>query len=668
MIWLAPAFLIAGGAIALPVLLHLLRRRPIEVRPFPSLRFLGPAAARETRRHRVRRWIVLALRCLLLLLLAAGFARPFWGRLAPAAGAAMVVVLDSSMSAQARGRPEALRDFALRQLSLLKDGRGDQAGLLVMDSGPRWVVPMTAQIDEVRAAVAAWNPGYGGTDYRLPFRIAGETLRGALAKDRILVWAADNQRAGWAGFDFKVPAPAGVQVRMEAPFPAPPRQAAIVRSQMVRSAEGWEVRAEILGFSPSLQRRTVTLEGEGGRVLATRILELQAGQAAVVTMAVPVGSGSGASAPDRLRVQLDPDDLAADDSSYVVLPAAEGPLAVLDEAAPEVAMAGVLPGADYLRTALEAAGNSDLAPIRLERWPRDGTAFPAGAVVIARHPDSFAGARGEALSQWRRQGGAVWVLVNGAASQIGWLRGHGIRATPSADIEKLRLRDWNLEHPLLAPYQGEDALLLLRPEFRRGWKLEGEALLPLARWGDRALAVGIDEGATGPLLVTGFDATRASGNWPLLAASFVPFAHQAVLELARRGSHQVEDLRVGRPVALPGSAAGTWEHLEGPGSPRSVPARGAVLAEVPGVYRFSEAAGPPVIFAINPPAEESDLAPWPRPEDLARLESKEPAPVPAFAALVPPDDDGNANLWWFLLALAGILLATEVMLANRTSL
>nr|MDQ3623566.1 BatA domain-containing protein [Verrucomicrobiota bacterium] len=78
MTFLLPAFLGAAALASVPVILHFLRRKPQQLIPFPTLRFLGATAIRETQRHRIRRWITLALRCLVIALLAAAFARPFF--------------------------------------------------------------------------------------------------------------------------------------------------------------------------------------------------------------------------------------------------------------------------------------------------------------------------------------------------------------------------------------------------------------------------------------------------------------------------------------------------------------------------------------------------------------------------------------------------------------
>jgi len=76
--FLTPAFLIGIGALAIPVLVHLIQRERKKVVPFPSLMFLRRIPYQSVRRRSIRHWLLLSLRALALLLLVAAFARPFF--------------------------------------------------------------------------------------------------------------------------------------------------------------------------------------------------------------------------------------------------------------------------------------------------------------------------------------------------------------------------------------------------------------------------------------------------------------------------------------------------------------------------------------------------------------------------------------------------------------
>src|SRR5438477_604902 len=103
MSFLAPLFLLGALAVALPVLFHLIRRTSRERTLFSSLMFLMPTPPRVTRRSRLENIFLLLLLCLVLCLLALGFARPFIQRPVagnPKSGLAkrILILLDTSAS------------------------------------------------------------------------------------------------------------------------------------------------------------------------------------------------------------------------------------------------------------------------------------------------------------------------------------------------------------------------------------------------------------------------------------------------------------------------------------------------------------------------------------------------------------------------------------------
>ena len=101
--FLFPAFLLGGLAIAIPIVLHLLRRDVAPEVPFTAVRLLRKSPVERSRRRRLRDLLLLAARVVALLLLAAAFAFALSG---PAAFA---------QTAQT-GQPEVKRigDFVVR--------------------------------------------------------------------------------------------------------------------------------------------------------------------------------------------------------------------------------------------------------------------------------------------------------------------------------------------------------------------------------------------------------------------------------------------------------------------------------------------------------------------------------------------------------------------------
>src|SRR4029453_2455947 len=98
MSFLYPAFLLGALAVAVPVVLHFLRRDVAPDVPFSAVRLLPRSPIARSRRRRLRDLLLLAARVAALLLLAAAFARPYIAGAAATPGRIRIVAVDRSFS------------------------------------------------------------------------------------------------------------------------------------------------------------------------------------------------------------------------------------------------------------------------------------------------------------------------------------------------------------------------------------------------------------------------------------------------------------------------------------------------------------------------------------------------------------------------------------------
>ncbi|MDE3128448.1 MAG: BatA domain-containing protein, partial [Gemmatimonadota bacterium] len=108
MSFLSPWLLALGAAAAVPLLLHLLRRRIGTRVEFPAARYLARAEREHSRTLRLRNLVLMVARVAAVLLVALAAARPAARWLGRGHGpTALAVVLDNSMSTTAveQGRP-----------------------------------------------------------------------------------------------------------------------------------------------------------------------------------------------------------------------------------------------------------------------------------------------------------------------------------------------------------------------------------------------------------------------------------------------------------------------------------------------------------------------------------------------------------------------------------
>src|SRR5262245_41621380 len=164
MSFLYPAFLIGAIAIALPIVLHLLRRDEAPEVPFTAVRLLRRSPVERAKKRRLRDAILLAARILALLLLAAAFARPYVQGAAPARVRAVAIDRSYSMSDAARFQ----RAVELARAAIDEAAVGERVALVAFDDRAEVVAQPAGGVggaSEARAALTEIAPGSGATRY-----------------------------------------------------------------------------------------------------------------------------------------------------------------------------------------------------------------------------------------------------------------------------------------------------------------------------------------------------------------------------------------------------------------------------------------------------------------------------------------------------------------------
>src|SRR6266850_7131811 len=162
MSFLAPWFLVLGGAALVPILIHLLRRKIGVQVEFPAARYLARAEREHSRTLRMRNLLLMLLRIVAVLLLAAAAARPT----ARSAGAghaptALAVVIDNSMSTSVveGGVPLLERFKSMAKDAVNRASAEDRLWLVSADAALRGGTPSTIreEIDRIRPFAGAGN-------------------------------------------------------------------------------------------------------------------------------------------------------------------------------------------------------------------------------------------------------------------------------------------------------------------------------------------------------------------------------------------------------------------------------------------------------------------------------------------------------------------------------
>jgi hypothetical protein len=306
--FLAPIWLALAAAVAVPLFLHLMRRRIDIRREFPAARYLLRAEKENVRRLKLRNLLLMLLRTLTLLFLALAAARPIGALLGSGhVPTAMAVVIDNTMSSGAivDGTPVLARLKAAARTLVEGSGSNDQAWLVTADGsvtgGARGVV--LEAIDRVEAL------GGRGDLAAAITHAAGLALAADLSEATVVV-LTDGQSSQWAG-DLSL---GSIRVVAYAPAGATPYNRAVTMAEP-RPAR-WSPKGTVMVSASGADSVTyrVTLDG---RTAARGLLR---GSDEQVVRLEPSERGWVAGAVD-----IAPDELRGDDERHFAVWVGDAP-------------------------------------------------------------------------------------------------------------------------------------------------------------------------------------------------------------------------------------------------------------------------------------------------------------------------------------------------------
>lgn len=419
--FLSPLLLSFLAVLAVPLWLHLRRKRRQTPFEFPSLRYLKMAAARMKRQARVEDLGLLLLRLLLVALLAMAFARPVvrsgGGWLGAGRSVESVVVIDATASMGWKGESGTRIEVAKRL------AREWIAGLDASDSVALWVLtdslekPVPVPVAD-RAFLFQQLDAIGASDGScglVPvFHAAHEWAETGGATRKELVVITDNQKAAWdwsaEGFFRHSWDGAGVNLAVLATDSIRASNLAVVSVEWDAKAarEGGLLTgvAKISNFSDAPASDLLECR-IGGQVLLRQPVEIPTGGTVDVPLSLPVPAVDGPVLPGE--VALAGDALACDDRWYFALPLRHSLRSLVVERGSGI-RGGMRPSF-YLTRALAAGGAGKAEAIEAGAWENQATDgidsiwFTGSAV---ENPSAWAKARAFA------QGGGTVVVTGGS--------------------------------------------------------------------------------------------------------------------------------------------------------------------------------------------------------------------------------------------------------------
>jgi hypothetical protein len=543
MSFLYPAFLLGGLAIAVPIVLHLLRRDVAPEVPFTAVRLLHKSPVERAHRRRLRELILLAARIAALLLLATAFARPFVAGATPPP--VLVVAVDRSYSMGGSGTFERARDLARQAIETARGG--ERIAVIAFDDRAEVVAPLGSAAD-ARASVDRLQPGYGATRYPAVFQQAVDLAAGAEGR---LVLVTDLQRAGWDG-DAAVPSNWTLEIRDVREGGRGMQNLAVTSA----TVDGDQVLASIENDGSSPQRGRVRALVNGKESGAAEYT-VAAGSTSEVAIPVrPPGSGTLSVVVD------DPEGLPADNARFVALGSAGAGSVLIVTTSDGSVSGGAKPAAFYVSRAAGTVSASGVTVVPASSLtsmsPQDLGSFRAVALLSTRGLERTAR---EQLMAFVKSGGGLLMTASPdlelpvIAEMTGWQP----PLVAKQQAGPLTLAATDLRHPVFQPF-GALSVNLGQARFERAWRVAEEGWSVLARFSNGTPALLERTVERGRVVLFASDVDRRWNDFPVHPA-FVPF----VLETLRYvgGNRSVHDYVVAQAPAEARRTPGVYQDADG---------------------------------------------------------------------------------------------------------
>lgn len=484
--FLNPGLLFGAAAAALPVILHFLSRRRARREAFSDLRFLELAQSRQSRSLGVRRWLLLLLRVLALLLVVAGAAGPRWGGLGAGAGASSYLfVIDTSASAGARRGAGTVLDAAVADAAAMIRQLPAGATVQVLVAGSRTEALFGDWLPAGEAAAAALSGlavTDGGFDFEAVLRESARAAARAPGSPVDLVLLGDLQsvpaNGAWAGAAGDLARARAVRVLLREVAPDRGASGGVVEVRVPgRALRPGETAGVVATVVPAREGQVFTLE-IGGRAVAEAVAVGPAGRPANLEFAITV-PGPGLHTG---LVRTESDALAADDRRPFVL-AVPARLEVLVVHGPDRAGDGAAGrgGWRYLAEALAPGGAPGAFGVAASATDALTTGALAGAGVVALVDPEPLGREALAALTARLQSGGGVLLAVGDPLVSSHLAGvllpalglPGVAAPATAPGDGVHARVVDTSHPLLAGFDDSARRTVEDIRWRRWLALDG---------------------------------------------------------------------------------------------------------------------------------------------------------------------------------------------------
>lgn len=472
MSFIAPLFLLGAGLLAVPWIIHQIRRPEREVVKFSSLMFVPNVPKEVIERRRIQHILLMLARMALLLLLAFAFARPFWSVLAVERSAEgpgrHLILLDTSYSMGTAGWfDEAKR----RAKNIVRQLPGtDDVAVAAFAERPTVLAPFSSDSDpragtasRAIEAIDAARLSQSATAYLPALLLAQDILLPEPEEEpsarAILHVVSDFQKGGMpeqsGGWKLsKLIEFRPVLIGEE----TPPNYAILDLGMRQTQSNELRIQAKVKNWTDDTSRPVRVQLNVEGEVVGAKTIDVKKGNATAATFQIPLPARRSVEG----WVELASDALAAENRRYFVWnpPRRMTALVVADEQDDED-----WPSAWFVEHAFSETVESpwELEPLAQNELPGRLQEPNRPEVVLLADLRGLRADTASAVTSYVEEGGSVLLMLNQTINadvlsdtllQPFQLRSLGLRYTRTRPEQYSQLAWVDFDHPTFELFQG----------------------------------------------------------------------------------------------------------------------------------------------------------------------------------------------------------------------
>ncbi|MDP4115240.1 MAG: BatA and WFA domain-containing protein [Bacteroidota bacterium] len=549
MLFLNPSILFGLLAASIPILIHLLNLRKLKKIDFSTLTFLKELQKNKVRKIRIRQWLLLALRVLIIIFLVMAFSRPalkgtaIFGTTSAAKTSAVFIFDDTYSMSLVNEKGSYLNQAKAAARNIINNLQdGDEAAIVLVSEMKNEQV-FSSDLKNIKQKIDGIKPAFISSNINRSIVSAARLLNDSKNFNKEIYLFTDLQ-------DNSLPKKDEISNLSELldsrtklyAFRFPPKEVfnlsidkISINNQIFEKNKTIGIDVLVTNHSINQAENRVVSVFMNEERTGQKTVTLKAGESKTITIDATL-KGSGFTS---ISAQLEDDDIAYDNIRYTAIN--------IPEEIPLIIFASTPADAEYINLVLSASGETGTIKVQQKSFNQiasvDVNQFNAIIIIGSESTNSF-----DRINKYVQNGGGVFVMP-GAGSNLSGMQSvcGALGITKPTSLEggaagsgsKVLFDKVEYRHPIFNNiFAGEQNRAFDSPEIYRFFKIKGGGQNIISLQNGNSFLTEYKSGK-GKIIFMASSPELTSGNFPVKAI-FPPLINKIITYLSSKNADNTE--------------------------------------------------------------------------------------------------------------------------------